>query len=153
MTAFQPHPPRWWRRPPIRLAVTAAWLLTRLPPVRIRAFLLLARRGARPATRAETWRARSEITALSVACAGEGCLQRSVATTLLCRMRGSRPTWCTGVRTQPFAAHAWVEVDPIPVGENTAIGQYHRLLNVPPQPPRTLTTAHPTEEPHNGTRR
>jgi hypothetical protein len=24
-------------------------------------------------------------------------------------MRGVWPTWCTGVRTPPFSAHAWVE--------------------------------------------
>ncbi|EST28986.1 lasso peptide biosynthesis B2 protein [Streptomyces roseochromogenus] len=124
--------PAWWRRPPIRLAITVAWLLSRLPPGRIRTILLLVRRGARPATRGEAQRARTEITSLSLACAGEGCLQRSLATTLLCRMRGSWPTWCTGVRTQPFAAHAWVEVEAVPVDEDTAIAQYRRIMTVPP---------------------
>ncbi|MFJ8716444.1 lasso peptide biosynthesis B2 protein [Streptomyces violaceus] len=27
------------------------------------------------------------------------------------------PTWCSGVRTSPFAAHAWVEADDRPVGD------------------------------------
>ncbi|MEV4177831.1 lasso peptide biosynthesis B2 protein [Nonomuraea sp. NPDC049709] len=35
----------------------------------------------------------------------------------LCRMRGWRPTWCSGVRVRPpFAAHAWVEAGGVPVG-------------------------------------
>ncbi|MEU2712802.1 lasso peptide biosynthesis B2 protein [Streptomyces sp. NPDC007205] len=128
-----PDRPEWWRRPLVRLAITVAWLLSRLPPRRIRTFLLLVRRGARPATQGEAQRARTEITSLSLACAGEGCLQRSLATTLLCRMRGSWPTWCTGVRTQPFAAHAWVEAEAVPVGEGTAVAQYRRIMTVPPR--------------------
>lgn len=94
--------------------------------------LRLARRGARPATYGEAHLARTEVMSLSVACAGEGCLQRSLATALLCRMRGSWPTWCTGVRTQPFAAHAWVEAEGIPVGEETALAQYRPIMTVPP---------------------
>jgi hypothetical protein len=70
--------------------------------------------------------------AVSVLCAGEGCLQRSLATALLCRLRGTWPTWCTGVRTMPFSAHAWVEADGEPVDEPHPAGHYRPVITVPP---------------------
>ncbi|CAM5359793.1 Lasso peptide biosynthesis B2 protein OS=Streptomyces alboniger OX=132473 GN=CP975_34295 PE=4 SV=1 [Streptomyces alboniger] len=93
-----------------RAAVTAAWFLIRLSPARLRRALGAAARGARPATRAEALACRRAVVSVSGRCAGQGCLQRSVATALLCRAKGHWPDWCTGVRTQPFRAHAWVEV-------------------------------------------
>src|SRR5437868_14025175 len=95
---------------PVRLAVIAARLLSRIAPSRIVAVLNVLRRGARNATPAQTLAARQAVTAISTLCAGRYCLQRSLATALLCRLRGHWPTWCTGVRTPPFAAHAWVQV-------------------------------------------
>ncbi|KNB54030.1 hypothetical protein AC230_05645 [Streptomyces caatingaensis] len=121
----------WRRRPPVLLAVVAARLLTLLPPRRLRRVLTAVRRGAAPATTDQALDARRHVTAVSLRCAGEGCLQRSVATTLLCRMRGVWPDWCAGVRTNPFRAHAWVEVDGRPVGEPHPAGYYHRLMTVP----------------------
>ena len=50
--------------------------------------------------------------------AGPKCLERSVATALLCRMRGSWPDWCAGVALEPFRAHAWVEAEGSVVGED-----------------------------------
>ncbi|MGI5423479.1 lasso peptide biosynthesis B2 protein [Streptomyces sp. CA-179760] len=102
-------------RPPVsrriaaHTAVAAARLIALLPPRRIRTALLLVRRGARPAHYDEALRARQDVTAVSTLCAGRYCLQRSLATALLCRVHGHWPTWCSGVRTSPFAAHAWVE--------------------------------------------
>ncbi|ARZ68446.1 hypothetical protein SMD11_2798 [Streptomyces albireticuli] len=119
------------RRPAALLAVGAARLLVLLPPRRIRRALTLARRGAAPATAEEALAARRAVVALSARCAGEGCLQRSMATALLCRMRGVWPDWCTGVRTSPFRAHAWVEVAGLPIGESHSPGYYHRLMVVP----------------------
>nr|WP_202035875.1 lasso peptide biosynthesis B2 protein [Streptomyces mexicanus] len=122
------------RRVPARIAVLAACLLARLPPRRIRLVLRLLRRGAAPATHAQALAARQDITATSTLCAGTYCLQRSLATTLLCRMRGNWPTWCTGVRTPPFTAHAWVEADGRPVGEPADITAYRTIISV--RPPR-----------------
>ncbi|MFS8102859.1 lasso peptide biosynthesis B2 protein [Lentzea alba] len=120
------------QRPLPLFAVFVARLLAKLRPRRLRAVLLRLRRGARPATRAEALAARSAVVAVSLRCAGEqGCLPRSIATALLCRLRGTWPTWCTGVRTSPFSAHAWVEVDGEPVGEPFPAGYYQRLLAVP----------------------
>ncbi|MGC5038606.1 lasso peptide biosynthesis B2 protein [Streptomyces sp. DT190] len=114
-------------------AVAAARLLARLPPRRIRAVLGLVRRGARPARHEEALRARREVTAVSTLCAARYCLQRSLATALLCRMRGRWPTWCSGVRTSPFAAHAWVEADGRPVGEPEDTATYRAMIKVPGQ--------------------
>ncbi|MFB4313075.1 lasso peptide biosynthesis B2 protein [Actinomadura sp. 21ATH] len=114
----------------------AAWVvvvvargLVRLSPGRLRRVLEAVRGGARPATVAEAAAARRAVVAVSVLCAGQGCLPRSVATALLCRLGGSWPDWCTGVLTEPFRAHAWVEAEGAPVGEDT--GHYHKVMTVP----------------------
>ncbi|MFJ2768436.1 lasso peptide biosynthesis B2 protein [Streptomyces sp. NPDC087300] len=122
------------RRPPVLAATAAARLIVLLKPRRVRRVLTVVRRGAAPASTAQALAARRAVVAVSARCAGEGCLQRSVATALLCRMRGVWPDWCTGVRTEPFRAHAWVEVDGLPVGEPHQSAAYHRMMVVPPQP-------------------
>lgn len=113
-----------------RTAVAAALLLIRLPPGRLRRVLAVAARGARPATEHEALASRRAVVSVSRRCAGQGCLQRSVATVLLCRARGHWPDWCTGVRTMPFRAHAWVEVDRRPVGEGDGVRLFRTLLRV-----------------------
>ncbi|WP_187284840.1 lasso peptide biosynthesis B2 protein [Streptomyces sp. uw30] len=118
------------RRPAALLATAAARLIVALKPHRIRLVLCRVRRGATPATARQALAAREAVVAVSARCAGEGCLQRSVATALLCRLRGVWPTWCTGVRTAPFRAHAWVEVDGLPVGEPHRPGEYQRMMVV-----------------------
>lgn len=124
------------RRMAARLVLLPALALAWLPPRRIRAVLGLLRRGARPATVAQAAAARDAVCAVSLRCAGPyGCLPRSLATALLCRLRGRWPTWCTGVRAvPPFTAHAWVEVDGHPVHEGVPDDYYRRLLTVPPAP-------------------
>lgn len=72
------------------------------------------------------------MVSVSLRCAGQDCLRRSVATTLLCRARGTWPTWFTGVRTHPFAAHAWIEAEGHTVGEPADTASFHTLLTVPP---------------------
>ncbi|MGH8899465.1 MAG: lasso peptide biosynthesis B2 protein [Egibacteraceae bacterium] len=114
------------------LAVGAARLLAHLPPRRIRAVLGLVRVGAAPATYAQAQAARDTVVAVSIFCAGEGCLQRSLAVVLLCRTRGLWPTWCTGIRTEPFCAHAWVEAHGQPVGEPYPAGYFRPIITVPP---------------------
>jgi Transglutaminase-like superfamily len=117
------------------LAVGAARVLATLRPGRLRTVLELARRGARPATPQQAHAARQAVVAVSLRCAGNGCLQRSIAATLYCRAHGTWPTWCTGVRTNPFAAHAWIQVDDQPIGEPHPAGHYRTLLTIPPIPP------------------
>jgi Transglutaminase-like superfamily len=89
-----PRPPLR-RRIPVHCAITAARLLARLSPRRIRAILEALRRGANAATYEQALAARADVVASSVHCAGKYCLPRALATTLLCRMRGVWPTWCT----------------------------------------------------------
>ncbi|MFC6887040.1 MULTISPECIES: lasso peptide biosynthesis B2 protein [Actinomadura] len=118
------------RRAGALVAVGAARLLMRLPPRRLRAVLCALRRGARPATAGEALAARQAVVTVSVQCAGQGCLQRSLATALLCRAGGAWPDWCTGVRMEPFRAHAWVEVGGDPVGERDDIRAFATTMAV-----------------------
>ncbi|MFE6742289.1 lasso peptide biosynthesis B2 protein [Streptomyces tubercidicus] len=114
------------------LAVAIARLLAKTKPARLRKVLECARRGARPATPAQALTAREAVVSVSLRCAGQGCLQRSIATALLCRTHGTWPTWCTGIRTHPFTAHAWVEADNQPIGEPHPKGHYKTLMSIPP---------------------
>ncbi len=107
-------------------------MLERLPPRKLRVLLTKLSRGARPATVRQAEAARAEVLAVSVRCSGKGCLQRSLATALLCRIRGTWPTWCTGVRINPFSAHAWVQVNDTLIGESLPVGYYRPVITVPP---------------------
>ncbi|MEJ3652797.1 lasso peptide biosynthesis B2 protein [Actinomycetes bacterium KLBMP 9759] len=120
------------RRIAVHVAVGIARGLARLSPGRIRRTLALLRRGAAVATHEQALAARRDVVAVSVFCSGRYCLERSIATAIVCRLRGVWPTWCTGVRTPPFEAHAWVEVDGTPVGEPTDTVTYRHLVVVPP---------------------
>ncbi|MFI5783185.1 lasso peptide biosynthesis B2 protein [Nocardia sp. NPDC051570] len=124
-------------RPLALLATLTARLLVLLKPRALRRVLIALRRGSDSATSRQALEARNAVVAVSASCAGEGgCLQRSVATVILCRMRGAWPDWCTGVRTNPFRAHAWVEVGGHPIGEPRSVDTYHKLLTVPSSPAR-----------------
>ncbi|WP_406638461.1 lasso peptide biosynthesis B2 protein [Amycolatopsis sp. WGS_07] len=120
------------RKPLPLLTVSIATLLLLLSPKHLCAALEFARRGARPATYEQARNARRSVVAISLRCAGDGCLLRSVATALLCRAHGTWPTWRTGVRTQPFSAHAWIEADGKVVDEIHPPGYFAPLLTVAP---------------------
>ncbi|WP_309096939.1 lasso peptide biosynthesis B2 protein [Streptomyces sp.] len=121
------------RRVAARLVLLPALALSLLPPRRIRAVLALLRRGAAPATAAQARGARDALCAVSLRCAGpKGCLPRSLGAVLLCRLGGTWPTWCTGVRVvPPFTAHAWIEAEGRPVGEGVPDDYFARLITVP----------------------
>jgi len=111
--------------------IALARLLATLPPRRIRQVLGVLRRGSVPANYAQASLARDTITAVSVRCSGRYCLQRALATAILCRIRGSWPRWCAGVRgTAPFASHSWIEADGRPVGESASVAGYHIIMSV-----------------------
>jgi hypothetical protein len=143
----------WRRRASALLAVAAARALATLPPRRIRRVLHLARRGAAPASADQALAAREAVLAVSARCAAEGCLQRSLATVLLCRMNGVWPTWCVGVRTRPFRAHAWVQVDGRPVGEPHPADYYRPIVTVPSAPGEKRTRRTPSRGPQPSRRR
>ncbi|WP_331618212.1 lasso peptide biosynthesis B2 protein [Streptomyces sp. CA-278952] len=113
-----------------RLAAGLARLLVQLPPARLHRALGFLSRGTRPAAYPAVAEARRSVVSVSTRCAGLGCLQRSVATALLCRARGTWADWCTGFRTRPFGAHAWVEVDGRPVDEPGELSGFQTVLAV-----------------------
>jgi hypothetical protein len=121
------------RRILTHLAVGAARLLAAQSPRRIRRVLGWLRRGAQPATFEQAKAARDTVVSVSLTCAGrEGCLPRSLATILLCRLRGRWPIWCVGVRRMPpFGAHAWVEADGVPVDEDYPPDYFRKFFTVP----------------------
>jgi hypothetical protein len=117
----------------VRLAVVMAQLLARQPPRRIRKVLAWLQHGAEPATFAQAKAARDAVVAVSMACAGrEGCLARSLATVLYCRLNGQWATWCLGARRlPPFVAHAWIAVDGLPVEEPYPPDYFRTFFTVP----------------------
>lgn len=135
MSQVVAHDPRavpFKRRILVRVVVLAARLLATQSPRRIRLVLAGLRHGSRPATWQDASTAREAVMAVSVACSGpHGCLPRSLATVLLCRLHGQFPTWSVGVRRlPPFGAHAWVEVDGVIVGEDYPPGYLCPLFTV-----------------------
>ncbi|WP_328608972.1 lasso peptide biosynthesis B2 protein [Amycolatopsis sp. NBC_00345] len=121
---------RW--RITARCAVLLARGLAELRPRPLRKTLEVMRRGAKPADLATAARARNSVVAVSPRCGGPWCLQRSIAAALVCRSRGTWPDWCAGVRTEPFAAHAWIVAAGTPVGEDSdEIERFHITLSVP----------------------
>lgn len=128
----QPTEVPFARRLAARLVLLPALVIALLPPRRIRAVLHLACRGATPASAAQAKQAREAMCAVSLRCAGpKGCLPRSLGAALLCRLAGTWPTWCTGVRVvPPFTAHAWIEVDGRLVDEGVPDDYFTRLITV-----------------------
>lgn len=120
------------RRPAIlaRMAVAVARPLSMLPPHLLCRVLVLLVKGTRPPIAAAVLSWRDAVNTVSRRCAGEGCLQRSVAVVLLGRFHGAPPAWKTGFRPNPFVAHAWVEVNGVPIGEPEAVAHFHTVLAV-----------------------
>ncbi len=116
----------------VHVASAVAALLARRSPARIRRALTWLRRGSVPATAEQAAALRTAAVAASLPCAGkEGCLRRSLTVVVLARMRGRWATWCVGVRRiPPFAAHAWIEADGEPVGEDLPPDYLRRLVVV-----------------------
>ncbi|MEU8241028.1 lasso peptide biosynthesis B2 protein [Actinoplanes missouriensis] len=120
------------RRMLAKVVVGVARVLATRSPDRICRTLRRLRGGARPATFEEASAARRAVVRVSPYCGGPlGCLPRSIATALLCRLGGSWPTWQVGPRLHPpFGAHAWVEVDGKAVDEPYPDGFHVPMLTV-----------------------
>ncbi|MCI2423726.1 lasso peptide biosynthesis B2 protein [Saccharopolyspora sp. K220] len=97
----------------VGLVVSISRMLSRKSPKQLRHLLERLSNGARPASYGEAKYVRDAILTASPRCRGRSaCLVRSLSVVLLCRLRGTWPTWCVGVlATPPFSAHAWVEAD------------------------------------------
>lgn len=113
-------------------AVGAGSLVARMSPRRICNFLEWVGRKSDPADAVQAGRARYAVCAVSARCSGMGCLLRSVSAFIYCRCQGTSPDWCSGFRTSPFAAHAWIEVDGCPVGEPGSLSSFVTVLSVRP---------------------
>jgi Transglutaminase-like superfamily len=121
------------RRMLVYVMVAAARLLATRSPRTIRTVLGWFQRGAKPASGEQAKAAWDDVTAVSLTCAArEGCVPRSLAVVLLCRLKGTWPTWCVGARrVPPFAAHAWVEADGGMVGDEYPPDYFRTLFSVP----------------------
>jgi Transglutaminase-like superfamily len=126
---YDPRSVPWRTRLLVRAVVPVARVLAHRPPAQLRRIMTVLARGARPADQNVAAAARHAVVAVSLACSGpQACLPRSVATALVCRIRGCWPAWCVGVRRHaPFGAHAWVEAEGTPVGE-TYPADYHTVV-------------------------
>ncbi|ADD43891.1 lasso peptide biosynthesis B2 protein [Stackebrandtia nassauensis] len=108
----------------LRLAAVAVMFAVSIA-VRLIAFhrtRSIARRLSRPAVRPASERqAVTVLAAIDAACrwvpVRAACLERSIAAVVLLRLRRRRVEWCHGIKTQPVALHAWIQVDGRPVGE------------------------------------
>lgn len=116
-----------------RIAVGIAVAVCSMSPRALRRFLTWITRRSRRPTAADILRYRQAVVAVSSLCAGDGCLPRSVATAVLARSYGHAPSWCTGIRQDPFVAHAWVELDGVPIGEADDVKNFQRTLMVTPR--------------------
>lgn len=115
-----------------RVAVLLAFAVCSRSPRFVQRFLRLLGKGARRPEFADLLRYRRAVVGVSRYCAGEGCLPRSVATLILARSYGHTGTWKTGLRQDPFLAHAWVELDGQMVGEPDSVRLLRTVLTVQP---------------------
>lgn len=73
------------------------------------------------------------VCAVSARCRSQaGCLPRSLAVVTLCLLQRRSVGWATGFATEPFRAHAWVEVNGQPVGESADASAYRPVVQVRP---------------------
>ncbi|MBO1739302.1 lasso peptide biosynthesis B2 protein [Leifsonia sp. TF02-11] len=119
MSATAPVPAR--SRILASLIVPFAFGLARLRPAHLEGLLARLARRSHPASRELVEHSLDAVVTVSSRCAGRYCLQRSLAVALVCRLHGAWPDWCAGAATNPFRAHAWVEVDGVPVREPSGL--------------------------------
>lgn len=113
-----------------RVCTMISYFLIKLPPKKIAAVLRAGVKGTSAPSAAEVLRYRDAANSVSPRCAGNGCLQRSVAVMIWGITRRRTPDWVSGVRLNPFIAHAWVEIDGVPVGESMDLTGFTRTLQV-----------------------
>jgi ATP-binding cassette subfamily B protein len=114
-------------------AVSVAVVLSRMRPEKIVRILNRLNRSRPEASEERCSRVRAAVCTVSLVCRGpKGCLHRSIATAIGCRLMGSSVTWCTGFALAPFRAHAWVEVEGRPIDETEVIADYAVVLTTSP---------------------
>lgn len=107
-----------------RLASLTAYWLIKIKPIRLSRIMNWVSLPSGNTDYSRAAHLRNAVNSVSARCAGNGCLQRSVAVMLLARLYGIPLSWHSGFRTRPFVAHAWVELEGKPVGENLDLSTF-----------------------------
>ena len=107
-----------------------SFILIKLPPKKLSEVIEKLSKNTRKALPKEVESWRTSINSINVRCAGNGCLQRSVAVMLRGIIARRTPDWVSGFQVSPFIAHAWVEVDGIPIGEEMDLSNFQKILFV-----------------------
>ena len=107
-----------------------SFFLIKLPPKKLSEIIEKLSKNTRKALPKEVESWRTSINSINVRCAGNGCLQRSVAVMLRGIIARRTPDWVSGFQVSPFIAHAWVEVDGIPIGEEMDLSNFQKILFV-----------------------
>lgn len=107
-----------------------SFFLIKLPPKKLSEVIEKLSKNTRKALPKEVDSWRTSINSINVRCAGNGCLQRSVAVMLRGIIARRTPDWVSGFQVSPFIAHAWVEVDGIPIGEEMDLSNFQKILFV-----------------------
>ena len=107
-----------------------SFFLIKLPPKKLSEVIEKLSKNTRKALPKEVESWRTSINSINVRCAGNGCLQRSVAVMLRGIIARRTPDWVSGFQVSPFIAHAWVEVDGIPIGEEMELSNFQKILFV-----------------------
>ncbi|MRG29688.1 lasso peptide biosynthesis B2 protein [Laceyella tengchongensis] len=56
------------------------------------------------------------------------CLETSLSIFLLALLKQRSVQWCLGVKLGPFASHAWIEVEGIPLDEEAK--EYRKIITI-----------------------
>ena len=107
-----------------------SFFLIKLPPKKLSEVIEKLSKNTRKALPKEVESWRTSINSINVRCAGNVCLQRSVAVMLRGIIARRTPDWVSGFQVSPFIAHAWVEVDGIPIGEEMDLSNFQKILFV-----------------------
>ncbi|WCF07246.1 lasso peptide biosynthesis B2 protein [Paenibacillus thiaminolyticus] len=118
---------RWLARLAILLSAPLNWL----PPSKIEKILSRLTRRYPSASKEQVQVIRDAVCTVSKRCRSqEGCLRRSLAVVVATWLKRRSVSWCTGYAPEPFRAHAWVELNGIPVGEPDDISLYYKVICV-----------------------
>ena len=107
-----------------------SFFLIRLPPKKLSKIIEKLSKRTQSATPAEVEQWSTYINSINVRCAGNGCLQRSVAVMLWGIIARRTPDWISGFQVSPFIAHAWVEIDGKPIGEEIDLSKFQKIIFV-----------------------
>lgn len=114
-----------------RLALLLSAPLNWLSPSRMEKILSRLIRKYPPASKEQVQVIRDAVCTVSKRCRSrEGCLRRSLAVVVGTLLKRRSVSWCTGFAMEPFRAHAWVEVNNIPVGEPDEVRSYSKVISV-----------------------